>query len=316
VRAIARRAAGGTHGETGMTRHGGLVVMAAVGLLAACGADDARVAADPSDLGIFFPDGTGAGEVLAPEVDTSAPDVDTSMVELDTSGPEPDTTTPEPDTTTPELDTAMPELDTTTPELDATTPELDTAMPELDAATPELDTATPEVDTSGPEDSAAPEVDTSATSCQTGGCETDVATVGNTCATAYIIGRPNAQTGFGHAGTTAGAGNDSDFPQAVCGDSQSDRFYQIYLKVSEQLTVNANPQPASFDLTFGLYRGQACETPITCVDSDANGMTPDRMLYQATVEGWHTLVVDGRNTEGDYTLVVTLDCFEDDCCCR
>jgi len=153
-------------------------------------------------------------------------------------------------------------------------------------------------------------------------CDTNVTTSGDNCANAYVIGRPNAQTGFGHAGSTIGAGNDSDFPQVVCGDSFGDRFYQIYLRVGEQLTVNANPQPASYDLTYGLYRGvtvdgtaaQDCGVPITCVDNDISGTTPDKMLYQAVVEGWHTIVVDGRNTNGDYAVVVTLDTIPDDCC--
>jgi hypothetical protein len=49
---------------------------------------------------------------------------------------------------------------------------------------------------------------------------------------------------------------------------------------------------------------------------NVNGTTPDTMPDQAVVEGWHTLVIDGRNTNGDYTVVVTLDCQEDDCCCE
>jgi len=171
-------------------------------------------------------------------------------------------------------------------------------------------------DTTGDEATVVDVADTSEPACQIGGCETDMAPAGNTCASAWIIGRPNAQAGFGHASSTVGAGNDSDFPQAACGDSGPDRFYRIYLKVGEQLWVNANPSPVTYDLTFGLYRGAACETPITCVDNDVDQTTPDTMPYQAVVEGWHTLVVDGRGSQGAYTIVVTLDCHEDDCCCR
>jgi len=39
------------------------------------------------------------------------------------------------------------------------------------------------------------------------------------------------------------------------------------------------------------------------------------MPYQATEEGWYVLVVDGRNTDGAYTLVVTLDIDSDPCGC-
>lgn len=181
------------------------------------------------------------------------------------------------------------------------------------------DTSAPDTtvaDTTIADTTATDTADTDEPACQSGGCETDMTPSGATCTDAWIIGRPNAQSGFGHAGSTVGAGNDSDFPQAACGDSGPDRFYRIYLKVGEQLWVNANPSPATFDVTFGLYRGAACETPITCVDNDVDQATPDTMPYQAVVEGWHTLVVDGRGSQGDYTVVVTLDCQEEDCCCR
>ncbi|HRE89502.1 MAG TPA: hypothetical protein PK095_10205, partial [Myxococcota bacterium] len=197
-----------------------------------------------------------------------------------------------------------------------TTPADTTPTDTTPVDTTPTDTTPPDTTPTDTADTTPADTTDTSPECQLGGCVTDVTKLGTTCATAYVIGRPNAQTGFGHMSTTVNAGNDSDFPQAVCGDSGPDRFYKIYLKVGEQLWVNANPSPAAYDLSYGLYRGENCETPITCVDNDVNGTTPDTMPYQAVVEGWHVLVVDGRSTQGDYSLVVTLDCQEEDCCCR
>lgn len=278
-----------------------------------CGSDSPSTS-DGDAVEVLFPD--------AVELDTASPDI------ADTTDTTPADTSVAPDTASPDVaettdttpaDTASPDtVDAadTTP-ADTSTP--DTAPPDTtpaDTSTPDVaDTSTPDAadtmaaDTSDTEPDTAPE-------CQLGGCVTDVSKLGTTCATAYVIGRPNAQTGFGHMSSTVGAGNDSDFPQAACGDSGPDRFYKIYLKVGEQLWVNGNPSPAAYDLSYGLYRGENCETPITCVDNDNNGTTPDAFPYQALVEGWHVLVVDGRTGQGDYSLVVTLDCQEEDCCCR
>lgn len=277
--------------------------------VSACGSDSPSTA-DGDAVEVLFPD--------AVDLDTANPDVaDTSdTTPADTTTPDvADTTdtTPEETSTPDTVDTSDTVLaDTSTPDSADTAPAdttpADTTAPDVaDTATPDVaDTTTPDV---------ADTVDTTP-ECQLGGCVTDVTKLGTTCATAYVIGRPNAQTGFGHMSTTVGAGNDSDFPQAACGDSGPDRFYKIYLKVGEQLWVNGNPSPAAYDLSYGLYRGENCETPITCVDNDVNGTTPDTMPYQAVVEGWHVLVVDGRSSQGDYSLVVTLDCQEEDCCCR
>ncbi len=303
-----------------------------------CGGDDERVG-DTADSGmfeVFFPDGvvTADATETVDTLDTTQP-IDTFEVAPDTAAEvAPETvvdTAPEAEPET-IAETSEPEtIAEVTPETVDTTPE--TSEPETIAETMPETIADTTPETSEPETIAetAPETtepdtkpDEVIASCQDGGCETDMTGNGDTCATAYIIGRPNAQTGFGHAGSTVGAANDSDFTQAVCGDSFGDRFYRIYLKVGEQLWVNANPSPQAYDVTFGLYRGLEvagiagpdCGTPITCVDNDDNQTTPDQMPYQAVIEGWHTIVVDGRNMNGDYTIVVTLDCAEDNCCCE
>ncbi len=281
-------------------------------LATACGTDDGGAAADDAGFDIRFSD---SGPTQA--ADTRPADVED-----------------EPDTTAIATDTAP--LDTTLPDT-AETVVSDTADVTMTTDTFVADTFVADTfvadtfvadtfvaDTAVAEDTSVADTieedttseDTAGPACQIGGCETDVTTAGNNCTNAYVIGRPNAQTGFGHQGSTVGAGNDSDFTQAACGDSGPDRFYRIYLKVGEQLWANINPDPAAFDVTFGLYRGAGCETPVTCVDNDVSGTTPDSMPYQAVEEGWHVLVVDGRGTQGSYSLVVTLDCHEDDCCCE
>lgn len=277
--------------------------------ISACGSDSPSTS-DGDTVEVLFPD--------AVDLDTASPDAaDTAdTTPADTSTPDTaDTfdTTPADTSTLDTTDTSDTVLaDTSTPDTDTTpTDTSDTTPADTSPADTSADTTSADTSDTAPEDTTdtTPE-------CQLGGCVTDVTKLGTTCATAYVIGRPNAQTGFGHMSTTVGAGNDSDFPQAACGDSGPDRFYKIYLKVGEQLWVNGNPSPATYDLSYGLYRGENCETPITCVDNDVNGTTPDAFPYQAVVEGWHVLVVDGRSSQGDYSLVVTLDCQEEDCCCR
>lgn len=285
----------------------------------ACGTDSPSTA-DGDAVEVLFPD--------AVDIDTATPDsVDVADTPdtADTLGPDTtlvDTTPGDAADTTPSDTTPADTADTadTTPADTTDTISNDTTSPDTADTTP-VDTTPADTSDTTPADTTPADTtpaDTADTTpeCQLGGCVTDVTKLGTTCATAFVIGRPNAQTGFGHMSSTVGAGNDSDFPQAACGDSGPDRFYKIYLKVGEQLWVNGNPSPASYDLSYGLYRGENCETPITCVDNDNNGTTPDTMPYQAVVEGWHVLVVDGRSSEGDYSLVVTLDCQEEDCCCR
>jgi hypothetical protein len=279
-----------------------------------CGSDPEERA--PIDgVEILFPD--------AVDLDTHLSDIGTDIVPdsvladsmIDTAQAD----TAQADTGGDSLDTTEPDTFTDTTAMDTTVSDTtvsDTTVSDTTVAdTTVADTAEPDTTVADTTVADAVEPDTTP-ECQTGGCVTDVGKLGSTCATAFVIGRPNAQEGFGHMSSTIGAGNNSDFPQAACGDSGPDRFYKIYLKVGEQLWVNANPSPATYDLTYGLYRGENCETPVTCVDNDQNGTTPDTMPYQAVVEGWHVLVVDGRNTQGDYSLVVTLDCQEADCCCR
>jgi len=272
-------------------------------VVAACGDDDqGRGDADSAGLEVLFPD--------ASLPDAAAPDVPDTTVP-DTSVPDETGEVAAPDT----IATLDAIDDTTADSIDDTQVLPDTLADSALAETLVDTTVDVDDDTAAEiaEDTSAPDT---ASGFDSKICTTDVATLGNSCTNAFVIGRPNAKTGFGHASSTVGAGNDSDFPQTVCGDSFGDRFYMIYLEVGEQLTVNANPDPASYDLTFGLYRGAACETPITCVDNDVSGTTPDKMLYQAVEEGWHAIVVDGRNTNGSYTVVVTLDCHEADCGCH
>ncbi len=302
------------------------LVVASSLALSACASDDgASPGRDTAGAEILFPDGSVHIETVSPPdaetIDPSASDATTDTLSETTVPDTASDTMPDlvvADTVTDTTPDVVPDtgVDTvvadTTPDTIApdtvadTTP--DTIVPDTVAdTTPDTVADTTPADTS-------PDPDTTPV-CQEGGCATDITKLGNTCATAYVIGRPNALSGFGHLGSTIGAGNNSDFTHAACGDSGPDRFYKIYLKVGEQLWVNANPSPAAYDLTYGLYRGQNCETQITCVDNDLNGTTPDTMPYQAVVEGWHVLVVDGRSTQGDYSLVVTLDCQEEDCCC-
>ena len=289
----------------------------------ACGSDSPSTS-DSDAVEVLFPDAVDldtASPDVADLIDTLSPDTTdtTSADTADTIPADTTDTTPADTTDTTPADTTdttpADTTDTTPADITDTTP-TDTTPPDTTMPDTADTTATDTADTNDTADTTPDPTDTTAPECQLGGCVTDVSKLGTTCATAYVIGRPNAQTGFGHMSTTVGAGNDSDFPQAACGDSGPDRFYKIYLKVGEQLWVNGNPSPAAYDLSYGLYRGENCETPITCVDNDVNGTTPDTMPYQAVVEGWHVLVVDGRSTQGDYSLVVTLDCQEEDCCCR
>ncbi|MFT7580948.1 MAG: hypothetical protein ACI9MR_002622 [Myxococcota bacterium] len=281
------------------------------GATAGCGDDDQSVNVDSTDtdgLEVAFPDGINPGDdttVLfdsTTPTDTSAADTEKIDTVVEDSSVE---DTDEPADTTVE-DTDVP-ADTTVED----TTVADTTLEDTTAA-----------DTTVADTTVA---DTTIPGCQSGGCTTNIAKGGTSCSSAYIIGRPNADDGngssFGHAASTVGAGNNSDFAQAVCGDDRNDRFYQIYLKVGEQLTVTLNPTTTGFDASLSLYAGVACDTGLTCVDNDLNQTTPDRLLWQARDmpgegDGWYTIVVDGRNTSGDYSVVVQLDCQEEDCCCQ
>lgn len=285
-------------------------------LVAACGDDpqDARNAAD-GDVSVLFPDGGGFPDTTI-ATDTTAT-VDDSAVATETTVEDTVVATETIEDTTVEdtfvaTETTIEDTFVATETVEDTFVATETIEDTVVATETAIEDTFVAPDITK-EDTAEPDVDTGYSDEI---CTTDVTTAGANCGNAYVIGRPNANTGFGHQGTTIGAGNDSDFSHAVCGDSFNDRFYMIYLEVGEQLTVNANPDPATFDVTFGLYRGPDCETAITCVDNDVSQTTPDTMLYQAVEPGWHAIVLDGRNTNGNYTVVVTLDCHQDDCGCN
>lgn len=158
--------------------------------------------------------------------------------------------------------------------------------------------------------------------CSVQGCETDVTVSGDDCENAFTIGRSNALTGFGWNSTTVGSGNDSNLSNSstACWDAKNDEAYRIYMLAGEQVNISASPMDIDFDLMLKLFQGTSCgnSNVITCFNQGYDG-AQETTMYQATEDGWVTIVVDGRQAQSDingpYTMIVSLVCNDTNCCC-
>ncbi len=162
------------------------------------------------------------------------------------------------------------------------------------------------------------------------GCATDEGPDGKTCPSAKVIGRAAALAGYSHSGDTTNDKNNDDlqFPifqdKVECWDANEDNFFRLYLLAGERLDATLTPADSMFDSMMKIYRGTGCKAggdPYECFNSGSDGDPDVIQDWLAPVDGWITLVVDGRSAfddEGDwgpYTLQVTLTCLRPDCCC-
>lgn len=167
-----------------------------------------------------------------------------------------------------------------------------------------------------------------------GGCANDLSPSGKKCSEAKVVGRPQAASTAHFTGDTYSQGNDDDLnyflEHSECWDASYDHFYRMYLFPQETLTVSLVPKEAQFDAMLKLYTGTECDDDsagifsandkylIQCWNDDGDG-DPEGFAYTVTAEGWHTIVVDGRQSGeedwGEYELDVTLSCSTDNCCC-
>lgn len=129
--------------------------------------------------------------------------------------------------------------------------------------------------------------------------------------------------------TNAGNNDDLDSPlfggDSDCYDAKYDHFYKIYLFAGESMTVTVSPMDQLFDVMVKLYQGTECDSNadsvIDCYNN-AGDTKPEQLSFTATVDGWITIVVDGRIAFdddwdfGQYSIAVKLTCNQADCCCQ
>ena len=88
-----------------------------------------------------------------------------------------------------------------------------------------------------------------------------------------------------------------------------DEFFRIYLYPGETVAMS---QSAGFTARTKFYASDSCAGDA----DDCNGST---LVFSATVEGWHTLVVDGASSAfedwGSYNLSVSLNESASACPC-
>ena len=138
----------------------------------------------------------------------------------------------------------------------------------------------------------------------------------HTCASAYIIGRAEAQSGFTFNGDTTNAGGNST---DKCGsttvqanwDSGYDEFFRIWLYVGDEIDFS---MAGNFSERLKVHANDSCSGAANF----CGGFTTT-LSYTAQVEGWHTVVVDGASLTfedwGPYTFTLTLTPGPNDCSC-
>jgi hypothetical protein len=172
--------------------------------------------------------------------------------------------------------------------------------------------------------------------CKAQGCAADLSAGGQSCKKAFVVGRLEASKTVKFAHDTSDSGDDDDlnyfFGKTECWDASYDLFYRIYLMPGETLSAVVTPKYEYFDVMLKLYTGTECDLDsagifeandkylIGCYNSGYDEK-PESFSYNASAEGWFTIVVDGRQVGSEYEdwgpfeLSVTLKCSEANCCC-
>ncbi|MBM4370560.1 MAG: hypothetical protein FJ098_02850 [Deltaproteobacteria bacterium] len=180
--------------------------------------------------------------------------------------------------------------------------------------------------------------------CSAQGCASDATPTGKKCGQARVAGRipASAPAGVVFTGDTWSADNEDDlsqgwFPPAKCTDEGEDNYVRIWLRPGDTLTVDLDVQDPWCDAMLKLYTGTECDKDdagifednddflIDCWDEGWDG-DDETFTWTSTGEGWHTVVVDGRDAydpgqwpdEGDsgpYAITLKLACAEAGCCC-
>ena len=171
-------------------------------------------------------------------------------------------------------------------------------------------------------------VDELCVDCQAQGCQGDASPVGETCASAKVIGRIAAVSGYSTTGDTENDGNNDDLPSfggPDCWDAKFDNFFRIWLVQGDLVTIVADPGPADFNMSLKLYQGIAChddwENEFVVCEWQENGGASETIVHTASQDGWFTIVVDGAAFSydeydwGAYDLYVSLNCADAGCCC-
>ena len=150
---------------------------------------------------------------------------------------------------------------------------------------------------------------------------------GDSCGTARVIGRFAALEGVVISGDTSGAKNNDDLStnQTECWDAKYDNYFRIYLVAGEKLDATVTPHLYDFDSMLKLYQGMGCNkggSPLIGCYNDGNDGNADHLAGAvAPVDGWYTIVVDGRMAFDDdydwgpYSLVVRIPEAAPGTCC-
>jgi len=164
--------------------------------------------------------------------------------------------------------------------------------------------------------------------CSAQGCEGDASPNGEKCNSAKVIGRTAAASGYTTTGDTYNDGNNDDLPSwggPDCWDGKYDNFYRIWLNAGDQVTIEAAPGPADYDMSLKLYQGTTCdddwEDDLIACEWHENDGAYEQIVHAASQDDWYTIVVDGASSFSDehdwgqYQLDVSLICADAGCCC-
>jgi len=148
-------------------------------------------------------------------------------------------------------------------------------------------------------------------------CANSPTALGETCATAVIIGRTTARTGYSRLVNQGAAADDNncDSGSGNCRDS----FFKIFLVEGETLTVTVDPSdnsnPTIRITEPGASCGSACTDEISCVNNGGDFAT-ETLTYVARASGYHTIKADTVDCDNEnFTLAVNLTCGKTGCSC-
>lgn len=173
--------------------------------------------------------------------------------------------------------------------------------------------------------------------CSPSGCTSDLTPNGYKCSTAKVIGRVDAMTGYSEAvSITDSFKNSDDLPSSLfdppdlpdddvkCWDALNDAFWRVWLFAGETLTATLSAVQSDYDPMMKLYKGTTCKANweqdlIHCYQNGGTGKG-ETLSHKATVDGWYTVVVDGRHSsdlaEGKFTFKLSVTCKDAGCCCQ
>lgn len=163
--------------------------------------------------------------------------------------------------------------------------------------------------------------------CSPSGCANNLGLDGKTCATAKVVGRTEAMSGYSldtEMTSKFGNNDDLDSTKGKCFDAKYDAHWRVWLFAGETVFASMTNVDSEYDPMMKLYRGSVCapneDTDLVgCYQQNFNGGS-ESLTHVATVDGWYTIVTDGRSAGdkgvGAYTMTIKITCKDAGCCCQ